>query len=89
MSLVGANELSYGNIICSCELVDCVEMTDAFIEEIKKNENEYISGLYETGRYAWILEDVRVLDRSIKAKGHLGIWNFDETSFDIKEESHV
>ncbi len=42
MSLVDINKLNYGNIICSCKLVDCVEMTDEFIEEIKNNKDEYI-----------------------------------------------
>ena len=82
MSLVDLNELNYGNIICFCELVDCVEMTEAFIAEIKKNENEYLSGLYEVGRYAWILKNVEILEQPIKAKGHLGIWNYDESSSD-------
>ena len=77
MSLVDINDLNYGNIICSCELVDCIEMTDEFIEDIKKNKNEYITGVYSVGRYAWILKDIKVLDKSIKAKGHLGIWNFE------------
>lgn len=45
MSLVNLNELNYGNIICSCELVDCIEMID---------KNEYITGVYIVGRYAWI-----------------------------------
>ena len=80
MSLVNTDELNYGNIICSCELVDCVEMTDEFIEEIKQNKEEYISGLYENGRYAWILRDIQILDAPIKAKGHLGIWNFNPTN---------
>lgn len=77
MSLVDLNELNYGNIICSCELVDCIEMTEEFIEEIKKNENEYITGIYAIGRYAWILKNIQVLDKPIKAKGHLGIWSLD------------
>jgi hypothetical protein len=77
MSLVNLNELNYGNIICSCELVDCIEMTDKFIEEIKKNKNEYITVVYAVGRYAWILKDIKVLDKPIKAKGYLGIWNFE------------
>ena len=82
MSLVDTDALNYGNIICSCELVDCVEMTEAFIAEIKKNENEYLSGLYEVGRCAWILKNVEILEQPIKAKGHLGIWNYDEPSSD-------
>ena len=77
MSLVDINDLNYGNIICSCELVDCVEMTDEFINDIKKNKkNEYITGIYSNGRYAWIFKNIEILDNPIKAKGHLGIWNF-------------
>ena len=78
MNLVNIDELNYGNIICSCDLVDCIEMTDEFINEIKKIKNEYICGIYEKGRYAWILENIKVLDKPIPAKGHLGIWNKDE-----------
>ena len=77
MSLVNLNELNYGNIICSCELVDCIEMTDKFIEDIKKDKNEYITGVYAVGRYAWILKDINILDKPIKAKGFLGIRNFE------------
>ena len=78
MSLVDLNDLNYGNIICSCDLVDCIEMTDEFVEDIKNNmKNEYITGIYAKGRYAWILKNIKVLDSPIKAKGHLGIWNLD------------
>ena len=77
MSLVNNKELSYGNIICSCDLVDCIEMTDEFIDEIKKNNNEYVTGIYAKGRYAWILKNIEVLDNPINVKGHLGIWNFE------------
>ena len=77
MELVDINNLNYGKIICSCDLVDCIEMTDEFIEKIKKNKKEYICGGYEVGRFAWILENIEVLDNPIWAKGHLGIWNMD------------
>ena len=77
MNLVNVNELNFGNIICSCNLVDCIEMTDKFIEEVKKNKEEFICGVYKIGRYAWILEDIKVLENPISAKGHLGIWNMD------------
>lgn len=52
MSLVDINNLNYGYIICSCDLVDCIEMTKEFIENVKQNKNEYISGVYAKGRYA-------------------------------------
>ena len=82
MSLVDINNLNYGNIICSCDLVDCVEMTDEFINDIKKNKkNEYITGIYSNGRYAWIFKNIEILDNPIKAKGHLGIWNFSQTNY--------
>ncbi len=77
MSLVDVNELNYGNIICCCDLVDCIQMDDNFINEIRKNKNEYICGLYSKGRYAWILKNIETLDNPIKAKGHLGIWNLE------------
>lgn len=67
----------YGEIICKCMLVDCIYMTDEFIDNLKKNnEVEYKCGLYETGRYAWVLENVLAI-KPIKAKGKLGIWNFE------------
>ena len=70
--------LNYGYIVCSCELIDCVKMTDEFIEKVKLNNEEYISGIYARDRYAWILKNIEILDKPIKAKGHLGIWNFVE-----------
>ena len=78
MSLVNNKELNYGNIICLCDLVDCIEMTDEFIDDIKKNNNEYVTGIYAKGRYAWILKNIEILDNPIKAKGHLGIWNYED-----------
>ena len=59
-------------------LVDCIEMTDDFIEKVKLDNEEYISGIYARGRYAWILKNIEILDKPIKAKGHLGIWNLEQ-----------
>lgn len=79
MRFVNMEKLSFGNIICSCELVDCIEMTEDFIKELKKNrKNDYITGIYKKGRYAWILKNIKVLEKEIPAKGHLGIWNIKE-----------
>lgn len=77
MKLVNMNDLHFGEIICKCKLVDCVEMTDDFIETVKKNNNEYVSGFYEPGRYAWILSDVEPI-KPIKAKGKLRLWDYEE-----------
>lgn len=76
MSLVNNTSLNYGNIICKCKLVDCVYMTEEFIKQIKKNHQEYICGVYEVGRYAWILKNIEEI-KPIPTKGHLGVWNYE------------
>jgi len=54
----------------------------AFLEAgnrlIEVNGNELAFGDYSPGRYAWILEDVRMLPVPVPAKGRLGLWNWDE-----------
>lgn len=76
MELVGNRKLNFSKIVCKCKLVDCVKMDDAFINNVKQNNNEYISGFYEVGRYAWILEDVTPFDSDEIVKGKLGLWNY-------------
>lgn len=38
--------LNYGNIICKCNLVDCVYMDEEFVRNIKQNDTEYLCGIY-------------------------------------------
>ena len=77
IKLTANAEMDFGKIISSADLVDCIEMTDSYIKNLKEvNHNEYASGIYEVGRYAWILENVNVLDKPIEAKGKLRLWNF-------------
>ncbi len=64
-----------GFILCKCNLVDCIYMDEKFLNEIK-NKEEYIYGHYEIGRYAWILDNIEIIN-PIKAKGKLGIWNYE------------
>ena len=77
MSLIDGKNLNFGNIICKCNLVDCIYMTKEYVEDMKQNNyQEYICGIYEEGRYAWILDEIQILDNPIKAKGQLGIWDY-------------
>lgn len=78
MNLVKDSVLNFGYIILKCKLVDCVYMDEEFLDKIKKDKLEYLVGDYKIGRYAWILDDIEVLDRPIFAKGKLGIWNYEE-----------
>lgn len=76
MDLLKDSSLNFGHIICKCNLVDCIYMTKEYVEDMKENHyQEYICGEYKEGRYAWILENIQVLDNPIKSKGHLNIWN--------------
>lgn len=76
-----ANQYNYdklGYIICKCKLVDCIEMTEEYIENMKKNHYiDYICGEYKIGRFAWVLENIEIVN-PIEAKGKLGIWHFNE-----------
>ena len=53
-------------------------MNQEFLDEIQKNNQEFLCGEYSLGRYAWILEDIEPLDTPIPAKGHLSIWNYED-----------
>lgn len=70
-------KMNYGNIICKAKLVDCIYMNQDFIDSIKKNQKEYHLGQYELGRYAWILENVELIE-PIPAKGKLNIWKYND-----------
>lgn len=75
--LYNIDKLNYGKIICKCKLIDCIVMDTNFINKVKLNNNEYICGDYKIGRYAWILDDIEVLDNFIDTNGRLGIWNYE------------
>lgn len=71
-------EYNLGFIIGAAEIVDCIPVTKEFENKlINKNELVYGATRNRTG-YAWKLENIKILDNPIKAKGHLGLWNLDE-----------
>lgn len=76
LEFIPDKEMLYGKIICKCKLVDCIYMDDDFLKKMNNNSKEYICGDYREGRYAWILEDIEVLEKPIEAKGQLNIWNY-------------
>lgn len=83
IKLFDEDELQYGSIICKCELVDCIKITEEYAEYIKNNDyQQYICGDYTVGRYAWILKNIEPLDRVIPAKGKLYIWKYEEKTTD-------
>jgi len=85
MGLVENKEMNFGFIICKCNLVDCIFMTDEYVSDMKENHYlEYICGEYRPGRYAWLLEDIEPLNTPIRANGQLNIWNYYD-AFDVMD----
>ena len=78
INLLKDKDFKYGHIIAEATLVDCIYMDEEFLKKIKENNQEYICGEYSLGRYAWILEDIKPLKEPIKAKGSLGLWNYND-----------
>lgn len=77
-SLIKNFDLNYGKIVCEAELIDCILMTEDFIKKIKKeNSTEYLIGNYQVGRYAWILDNIKIIENSKVIKGKLGLWNIE------------
>jgi activating signal cointegrator 1 len=75
LNLFNIDDCDYGAITIKCKLIDCIYMDCNFINKIKKNKKEYSSGIYEVGRYAWILDDIELID-PVYTNGQLGIWNY-------------
>lgn len=73
------SELQYGYILCKAELVDCIYMDEEFIEKEKNRDyNNFICGRYEVGRFAWVIDNIEILEEPIKIKGQLGLWNYND-----------
>ena len=80
-ALRGIGILPLGAIVATCNLVDCIKMTPEFVDFVKSAEGYEIDfGVYEVGRYAWILEDVKPLEKPISASGALSLWEWEEKS---------
>lgn len=46
MQLISGLDMNYGKIICKCNLIDCVYMSEEFIENIKKtNKNIFVEDM--------------------------------------------
>lgn len=63
MSRIGFNDLPFGFIIGSVEIVDCVQ--------------NYASVWADKGVYNWVLSNAVLFSEPIPAKGKLSFWDFD------------
>ncbi|OUN01378.1 MAG: hypothetical protein BAA04_07105 [Firmicutes bacterium ZCTH02-B6] len=65
-------QLPLGAVVAVADLVDCVQMTEAYIAKVPMDERRF--GYYLPGRYAWHLANVRALDKPVPAQGQRGLW---------------
>ena len=69
--------LPLGCVVATCDVVDCVLMTPEFIAGIEPLEREW--GLYEPGRWAWMLAAVAPFSYPVPiARGGQRVWNWNE-----------
>jgi len=66
--------LPHGAVIATCRLVDCILITELYAAELTDHERTF--GDYTRGRFAWLLEDVRMLPKPVPAKGMQRLWNW-------------
>ena len=70
--------LPAGAVLATAELYQVQEIDPTWINEL--SDEERIFGNYETGRFAWFLQNVRPFRRPIPAKGNRLIWNWSGVS---------
>lgn len=71
-------DLPRGAIVCTCDLIDCVLMTPALIASTSALEKEW--GLWEVGRYAWLLDNVVWLKQPIPVRCGRSLWDWKEAA---------
>lgn len=79
--LAGLDELPFGAIVCTCDLVYCVESGLAAV-----SATERAFGDYTPGRFAWKLAGVMKLESPIAFTGRQGL--FDVARADLRKAVH-
>lgn len=70
-------ELPYGKILGKVKLVDCIKMSPEFKELLlKENSDIYTKSSFQEN-YGWQVSEVEVFDKTIEAKGHLSLWEYE------------
>jgi activating signal cointegrator 1 len=75
--------LPTGTIIAICKLENCLKVTEnkdtrAVLEDGRVvSGNDYFLGDYKVGGYVWEVQDMKMLETYIPAKGKLGLWELD------------
>ena len=62
--------------MCICDLADCIKLNSDINKKII-SENPLVYG-HNPNRdgYAWVLENIQIIDNSEEIKGKLGLWDY-------------
>lgn len=82
-------KLPYGCVIATAQLIGCYLMYQNPVDHVRYYLDEYDRAIVPTarelffgdwapGRYAWKLDNVKMLDNPIPAKGKQGLWNWED-----------
>ncbi len=75
---LGIEDFPLGCVVAIVDLKGVVPiLADAPTWQLLSDE-ERAFGDFSAGRFAWILNDVKKLERPIPAKGAMGLWEWDE-----------
>lgn len=76
--------LPFGSVIAVCRITACEVMTPELIRMVPEPELSF--GLYEPGRFMWMLADAYKLTEPIPVRGFQRIWNFEDPQLDVELE---
>lgn len=65
--------LPLGAVVATCQLTDCVLITNHFVFA-ENEEHERYFGDYAPGRFAWLLSNIKPLEKPLMYRGALGLW---------------
>lgn len=71
---VQAKHLPKSVIVCTCNLIDCIPTDNLTLKEIR---HEQYFGDFTPGRFGWILDNIKPLEKPIPAKGSQGFWDWE------------
>lgn len=66
-------DLEFGAIVATANLVDCIQITPEYLATL--SPREIVLGDYTLGRYAWVMENVCMLQEPIYCTGYQSLWN--------------
>lgn len=71
------DELPMGKILGKVTITDCVPMSDEFAKMLSKENSDIYTSHSFSNNYGFQIENVKVFDTPIDAKGQLGFWNIE------------